>query len=122
MTEAAISQAASVKDWDIEYIGFSSVQDASNSNYMFIDTAMQLPFDEQITMETPAKFTGIIEIEIPTSDWEAAKTAKGELNIWATVANPRNNSKHLGVRCHVPDVAEPKMEIQNFYGDNMRLD
>lgn len=64
----------------------------------------------------------MFNIEIATSDWTAAKTAKGALSIWATVANPRNEDKYLGVRCHVPDVAEPKMEVQNFYGDNMRLD
>jgi len=74
-------------------------------------------------METPVKIAGSIMIEIPTTKWEEKKGVDNSaLNIWATVANPRNEYKSLGIRCHAPSVKDPKYEIQNFYGDNSRLD
>ncbi len=63
-------------------------------------------------------------IEIPKADWTACKDAAGgcQLNIWATTPNPRNESKSLGIRCQVPEVGNSKPLIQNFHGDESRLD
>ncbi len=72
-------------------------------------------------METPVKVVGTMGIEVSKASWEDMKGKT--LSIWATVENPRNAAKNVGVRCQVQDAGNNfKSDIQNFYGADKNLD
>ncbi len=104
MTEAAISKASQIKDWNWIYLGSGYNEDRE---LMMAMVEAQVPYDAAIGMETPIKLTGSLSVEIPKATIDGLTTDKS-LSIWATIPNPRDSSDHLGVSCYLEDVTDKK--------------